>query len=60
MPLPVEGLTPDSSMEAIRDAISKSIEQCINEGREQDVCAAMSYDMARKATGKSLGEGRQQ
>jgi len=60
MPLPAENLTPDSSVEAIRDAISKSIEQCINEGGEQKQCAAMSYDMARKATGKALGEGRQQ
>jgi len=60
VPLAVEGLTPESSLEAIRDAISKSIEQCINEGGEQKQCAAIAYSMARKATGKALGEGSQQ
>lgn len=56
MPLPVENLTPESSAEAINQAISDSIAQCMKEGgRDQAQCAAMAYDMARKATGKSLG-----
>ena len=60
MPLAVENLTPESSTEAIRDAIGRSIKQWMGEGREQKQCAAMAYSMARKATGKALGEGSQQ
>lgn len=56
MPLAVEKLTPDSSDEAVRDAISASIEQCMNEGgREQKQCIAIAYSIARKKTGKGLG-----
>jgi len=55
MPLPVENLTPESSMDAIKQAISDSISQCMKEGKDQKECAAMAYDMARRATGKSLG-----
>ncbi len=59
MPLPVEGLTPDSPEGIIREAISQSIAQCIKEGgRDQKQCAGMVYDMAREATGKELNEGR--
>ena len=56
-PLAVENLTPDSPTTAIREAISKSIEQCMGEGKEQKQCAAIAYDIARDKTGKSLGEG---
>lgn len=56
MPLPAENLTPDSSAADIRLAISESIKKCMEEGRPQDQCAAMAYDMARKATGKSIGK----
>lgn len=60
MPLPVEGLTPDSSTQAIRDAIGASIAQCMKEGgREQKQCAAIAYSIARDKTKKSLGEGTQ-
>jgi len=60
MPLPVENLTPDSPITSIREAISKSIAQCVREGgREQKQCAAIAYDIAREKTGKSLGEGTQ-
>jgi len=57
MPLAVESLTPESSMPAIREAISKSIQTCIDEGKDQRECAGMSYDIARDKTGKELGEG---
>jgi len=58
MPLPVDNLTPDSGLGAIREAISQSIAQCMREGgREQKQCAAMAYSIAREKTGKSLGEG---
>lgn len=57
MPLAVQALTPDSDITAIRDAISKSIEKCMQEGKDQKECAGMAYSMAREATGKELGEG---
>ena len=57
MPLQVEGLTPVSSEEEVQDAISASISQCMREGRPQDQCIAMAYEMARNATGKILGRG---
>jgi len=51
MPLPAESLTPDSNTAAIRDAVSRSIKQCVEEGGSQDECVAMSQAMAKKATG---------
>jgi len=59
MPLPVENLTPDSPITSIREAISKSIKQCVNEGKDQKQCAAIAYNIAREKTGKELGEGKQ-
>ena len=60
MPLQVEQLTPNSELQAIRDAISASIAQCMREGgRTQEQCAAMTYNSARDKHGKSLGEGKQ-
>lgn len=60
MPLPVDNLTMESSLQATREAISASIKQCMDEGgRSQEQCAAMSYDIARDKTGHELGEGRQ-
>ena len=60
MPLAVESLTPESGMDAVRDAISKSVEKCIAEGKDQKECAGMAYGIARDKTGKPLGEGTQQ
>jgi hypothetical protein len=70
MPSPVDSLTPDSPITAIREAISASIEQCMNEpipegydvteANKNKWCAAKSYSIARENTGKSLGEGTQQ
>lgn len=58
MPLQVESLTAESTTQAIRDAISASIEQCMREGgRTQEQCAAIAYSYARDKTGQSLGEG---
>jgi len=60
MPLPAEGLTPQSTPEEIQAAISDSIKQCMDEGsREQDQCVAMAYSMARRATGKPIGRKSQ-
>lgn len=53
MPMPAEGLTPSSTDEEIKAAISASIKQCMEEGgREQKQCIAMAYSMARTATKK--------
>ena len=54
MPLAAEGLSPTSSDDEIQAAISASIKQCVDEGREQDQCIAMAYSMAKKSTGKKL------
>lgn len=55
MPLAVDNLNTGSSTEAIRTAISESIAQCIREGKDQKECAGMSFDIARRQTGKELG-----
>ena len=56
MPLAVESLTPDSDQVAIKQAISDSIAQCMQEGgRDQSQCAAIAFEQARKSTGKQLG-----
>lgn len=69
MPLPVDNLTPQSPVPAIRDAISASIEQCmaepipegydVNEGNKQKWCSGKAYGIAREKTGKELAEGTQ-
>ena len=61
MPLEVERLTPESSIQSIREAIRLSMAACMREGgREMKECAGMIYGMARDKTGKELNEGRQQ
>lgn len=58
MPLAAESLNPNSSPEQIQEAISKSIETCMQEGgRTQEQCAAIAYSYARTATGKELNYG---
>lgn len=62
MPLAVDNLTKASTPQAIQDAISVSIEACMNEPlregtaeeNKQKQCAAISYSIARKNTGKEL------
>jgi hypothetical protein len=51
-PLPVDNLTPDSSPQAVKDAISASIAQCIKEGKDQKQCAGIAYSIAREKSGK--------
>lgn len=59
MPLAVDNLTEQSNPEQIRDAISKSIEQCMKEGgRTQKECAGQAYGIAKDKTGKALDYGR--
>jgi len=56
MPLPVENLTPNSTTEAVRTAISNSIAQCMREGGgDQAKCADIAYSIAGEKTGKELG-----
>ena len=60
MPLPVDRLTKDSTPQAIQDAISASIEQCMNEKtpegydvpNKQKWCAGKCYGIAKRNTGK--------
>jgi len=61
-PLPVQNLTTASSDEAVKEAISLSIEQCMSEPIPQGMtpserraqCSAISYQYARDRTGKAL------
>lgn len=59
MPLSVERLTPESGEQAINDAISESMSQCMKEaGKTQKECAGQIFSMARDKTGKALDRGR--
>ena len=68
MPLAVDRLTPDSPLDAIQEAISQSIGQCMNEpipegtdaGNKQEYCAGKVHGIAREKTGQALEQGRQQ
>jgi len=67
MPLPVDKLTKDSPMSAIRGAVNESIKMCMNEAIPEgyDVteknknkwCAGKCYGIAREKTGKDLKSG---
>jgi uncharacterized protein YgiB involved in biofilm formation len=60
MPLEAEKLTSDSSDKDVQDAISLSIQKCMQEGgKTQKECAAMAYSLARKSSGKELGKNSQ-
>ncbi len=54
MPTPSEGLNSDSSEEAIRDAISETVAQLVNEGFPQDQAVAIALEQARKAVGREI------
>lgn len=55
MPTAAEGLTKDSSSEAVQGAISSCISKLMKEGgRKQEQVIAICYSQARKATGKAL------
>jgi len=59
MPLAVDNLTSDSSMEQIREAISATIKYLMeNEGKTQEEAAGQAYNMARDKTGKELNFGK--
>ena len=55
MPTPAEGLTAQSSPDAVQGAISSCISQMMDEGgRPQEQVIAICYSQARKSTGKAL------
>ena len=54
MPTLAEKLTSSSSDAQIKAAISNSIQELMNAGREQQQATAIAYEQARKATGKDL------
>jgi len=56
MPTLAEKLTPNSSDAQIKAAISNSIQELMNAGREQDQATAIAFEQARKATGKELAQ----
>lgn len=58
MPLAIDNLTPESTTEQIRQAISETIQKLMNEGKTQEQAAGQAYGMARDKTGKSLDLGR--
>lgn len=58
MPLAVDNLNENSSMEQIRGAISKTIQELMDEGKTQKEAAGQAYGMARQATGKELNFGK--
>jgi hypothetical protein len=57
MPLPVESLTNESPIDAIREAISATISKLIKEGKSQKEAAGEAYGIARDKTGKELKGG---
>jgi len=60
MPVPeMMSLTPDSTPDQIRLAISAEMEHCMSSGKgDQKQCAGMSYGIAREKTGKPLDNGK--
>ena len=57
MPTPSDSLTSDSSDEAIRQAISDTVAQLVEEGFPQDQAVAIAFEQASEATGKELAQG---
>ena len=53
-PTLAEKLTSSSSDAQIKAAISNSIQELMNAGREQQQATAIAYEQARKSTGKDL------
>ena len=53
--LAVEQLTAQSGTQEIRDAINKSVQTCIGEGKSQEECAKAAYGIAEEKTGQALG-----
>jgi len=58
MPTPAEALTPESSDEEYRDAVSQCIRQLIDEGREPAQAQAICYRQAAQATGRPYPRAR--
>lgn len=49
MPLKVQTLSTDAPPQAVRDAISESIKQCLDEGgKTQKECAGMVYGILKE------------
>ena len=55
MPTPAEGLSAQSSPDAVQGAISSCISQMMAEGsRSQEQIIAICYSQARSSTGKEI------
>ena len=57
MPTPAEGLTRESADDAVKQAISATVRQLVEEGFEQRQAVAIAFSQARKSTGKELAQG---
>ncbi|KKM86966.1 hypothetical protein LCGC14_1273700 [marine sediment metagenome] len=61
MALPVESLSQRSTPEQAQQAISASIQQCMQEGgKEQAECQAMVLEIARRQMGSKIRRGLEQ
>ena len=60
MPMPAESLTPQSTAEEVRAAISATIAKCVEEGGEQKQCTAIAFSMARRQTSGLIRQGLEQ
>ena len=60
-PLPVDRLTKDSPLQAVREAVGASIQQCMDEPNDktQEDCAGMAFSIAREKSGQALDEATQ-
>ena len=56
MTLPVEALTPSSSIDDIKRAVARSIKQCVNEGNPKSGCQSRVYGLVERATGKGTDQ----
>lgn len=58
MSLHTENLGRESTTEAVQQAISDTISQCMAEGgRSKEQCTAIALESARQRTGRGLGQG---
>ena len=58
MPLSVDALNENSTVEQIREAISSTIKKLMDEGKTQEEASGQAFGTARGKTGKELDFGR--
>ena len=59
MPLPVDNITSDTSLEKVRHLINQTIQQLIDkEGKDPNAAAGQAYGMAEDKWGKAIPKTR--